>query len=117
MDLEGMARCRGLAVIANGNGEEVIFDIGIFDAGTRANEAAALEMIGGAEARLEQQPFDADEPLGKEIETRQQRDRLERFHLEIDFEMVLQILPNARQIVNRLDADRFEMSGITDARN
>src|SRR5437762_7044163 len=115
LDLEGMSRDRGLAVIANGDRQKVIFDVGIVDAGMRADEAAALEMIGGAETGLEQEPFEPDEGLGEEIEARTQRYRLQAFHLEIEFEMILQIVADARQIVDGRDADRFEMCGIANA--
>src|SRR5215207_10161764 len=50
VNLETMGGCRRLAVVADGDGQEVILNIGIFDARTGADEAAGFEMIGSAQA-------------------------------------------------------------------
>ena len=95
-----MTRGRRLAVIANGGGQEVILQVGIFDAGAGADEAAAFEMIGGAESGLEQQPFKPDHALGDQIHLAVERDRLRAGHLKKYFQMVMEILPDARQIMD-----------------
>ena len=68
MGLKAVGLCGGLAVIANGHRDEVVLNIGIFDAGPRAQEGRHLEMVGGAKACLEKQPFGTDQPLGKEVQ-------------------------------------------------
>jgi hypothetical protein len=60
--------CR-LAVVAHGGGDEVILDIRIVDAGGGAHEGGGLEMVGGAEPRLEEQPLCADQRLGEGLST------------------------------------------------
>ena len=68
VNLEAVALEGHLAVIAHGGGQEVVFDVGIFNAGLRADEAAGFKVIGGSQAGLERQPFQADHGLGVEVE-------------------------------------------------
>ena len=63
MHLETMPRGRGLSVVGDGAGQEMILDIRVLNAGTRADETGGFKVIGGAETGLEQQPLQADQPL------------------------------------------------------
>src|SRR5262245_11269816 len=103
MDLETMTGCGRLAVIANGARQEMILDVGIFDALSGADEAAGFEMVGGAETSTEEQPLGPDQRLGDEVELGVQRHRLLAAHLEVNLEMVLQVLADARKLVQRRD--------------
>ena len=47
----------------------MIFDVGILNAGLRADKAAGFKMIGGPQAGFERQPFQADHGFGVEVET------------------------------------------------
>src|SRR5687768_13795535 len=98
MNLETMGRRRRLPVIAHGDGKEMILDVGIFDTGAGTDEGTGFKMIGGAQTFLPEEPFDADHSLGEQIELRIERNRQEAFVLEIDFEMVVEILADARQM-------------------
>ena len=73
---------------------------GYGDAGAAADEAAGLEVIGGAQTVLAQQPARADQRAAPQIDRRIQGDRFLAGHLEIEFQMILQILADAGQIVN-----------------
>ncbi len=116
MRLEAVRLGRGLAVVAHGGRDEMILDVGVVDAGRRAHEGCRLEMVGGAEAGLEEQPFGADQRLGERVEDRIERDRLERFLLDVEFHMVLQIAPDAGAVGDDLDAVALQLLGRSDAR-
>ena len=68
-------------------------------------------MVGGAQSGLEEHPAGPDQELAEPAEFGVQADRLFAMELEIDFEMVLQVLPDTRERVDRRDAriaqDRF----------
>ncbi len=53
------------AVVADGGGQKMILDIGPAYAGLGANEAAALEVVGSAQALFRQQPAGAEARLGQ----------------------------------------------------
>ena len=55
-----MAADRRAAVVAHGEREEVVLDVGVLDAGRGADEGGALELVRGAEAGLGEQPLGAD---------------------------------------------------------
>jgi hypothetical protein len=67
LNLEAMAAEGKLAVIAHGGGQEVILDVGILNAGLRADKAAGFKVIGGSQPGFERQPFQADHAFRKEI--------------------------------------------------
>ncbi len=73
-------------------------------------------MIAGAQPVLAQQPTRADQGAIPEIDGRVQCDRFLAGHLEIKFQMVLQVLADAGQIVNHGDAVRAQFRRRTDAR-
>ena len=52
-------------VIGGGDGQKVILQAGMLDAGAAADEAAGLEMIGRAGAGAEEGPLHADEELAQ----------------------------------------------------
>jgi hypothetical protein len=89
------------AVVGHRHRQEMILDVGIGDARAAADEAAGLEMIGGAEAVLAQQPAQRrSAPSASRIDRGVQRDRLLAGHLKIEFQMILQILADARQVLD-----------------
>ena len=96
MRLEAVRLGRRLAVVAHRRREEVVLDVGIVDAGRRAHEGRRLELVGGAEPGLEEQPLRADQRLGERVEHRVERDRLGRFLLDVELQMVLQVLRRRR---------------------
>ena len=49
--------CGRAAVIARRDRQEVILQVGMLDAGMAADEAAGLEMVGGAETGAEERPL------------------------------------------------------------
>ena len=53
MHLEAVRGRRGAAVIADRRRQEVQLQVGVGDAGARADEGAGLEMVGGAEPGAE----------------------------------------------------------------
>ena len=95
MRLEAMALHRRLAVIAHGCGDEVELDVRIIDACGGADEGAGFKMVGRAKAGFEEQPFRADQPLGKQVEFGIERQRLRAALLDIDFHMILQVFADA----------------------
>ncbi len=107
------------AVIGDRHRQEMELDVGIAHARARADEAAGLEMIGGAETAPAGQPVQPDEAARDEAGVAVERDRLLRGDLEIELEMVLQVLadprtvgddvdPEAPQLRRRADAGKFQ---------
>ncbi|ENN86115.1 hypothetical protein RHSP_32539 [Rhizobium freirei PRF 81] len=103
MHLEAVAPGRRLAVIADGNRQEVILDIRLLDAGRRAQERTGFELVGGAEPLLEEQPLRARDPLHVPGQPGIERHRLHADLLEIEFHMVLQVRADARSVELHLD--------------
>src|SRR5437868_4585038 len=109
MDLIAMSAGRRLAVVADGGGKKMELQVGIFDAGAGADEAAGFEMVGGAEAALEEQPLSTDQRLGEKAHLAIEGDRLPAGDLHENFEMIVQVLPHPRQMVEGRDADLLQM--------
>ena len=57
MGLEAVALDRGAAVVADGERQEMVLDVGVVDAGGGADEGGGFELVRGAEAGLGQQPL------------------------------------------------------------
>src|ERR1700733_13666456 len=83
-------------------------NVGIANAGARADETPGLEMIGGAEAAPTRKPFCADEGASEEAGMGKERDRLLGGDLKSEFEMVLQVFPNAGPFGNDVDPKRAQ---------
>ena len=77
MRLEAMLSRQRRAVIGDGHRQEMELNVGITNAGARADEAPGLEMIGGAEAAARAQSHSAaDKSAPEEASMRKERDRL-----------------------------------------
>ena len=117
MGLIAMAFGLLAAVIGGRDGQEVILQIGMLDAGMAADEAAGLEMVGGARAAAEEGPLHADQELAQRaLHHGIEGDRLQAGVLDIGLEMVLQVLPDAGQVLDHRDLELPQMIGGTDAR-
>src|SRR5277367_6177917 len=95
MRLEAVLFRQGRAVIGDGHRQEMELNVRVANAGARTDEAAGLEMIGGAEAAFADKPFSADKRALDETRMRKERDRLLGGDLKSKFEMVLQVFANA----------------------
>ena len=116
MRLEAVLAGERRAVIGDRHRQEVELDVGIAHAGARADEAAGLEMIGGAEAAPAQQPVQPDHARATRPVWPIERDRLLRGDLEIELQMVLQILADAGPVGDDVDAERAQLRRRADAR-
>ena len=63
MKLEAVAGSRRTPVIADGDGQEMILDVRIGNAFSRADEAKRLELVRRAQPALEEQPLGTDPRL------------------------------------------------------
>ncbi len=115
MRLETMPVRHRAAVIGDGERQEMELNVGIGDAGAAADETAALEMVGRAKPVLAQQPARADRELRQRVHRGIERDRLGAFHLEIEFEMVLQIFADPGQIMDHIDTVRPKLRRRSDS--
>ena len=104
MGLKAMPIGRRLAVITNGDRQEVILNIGIVDTRFGAHKGGAFKLVGGAKTGFEEQPLSADHRLGKQIQLRIERNRLGAGLLDIQFQMILQIAANAWTVGQNLDS-------------
>src|SRR6185437_13444687 len=93
----------------------MILDVGMANTGATADEAAALEMIGGAEAIMAEQPARADRELRERPRGRIERHLLRAGELEVEFQMILQIGADTRQIVHDRNGVLHEFRGGTDS--
>ena len=90
-------------------------DVGIADAGARADEAAGLEMVGRAEPSPAREPLKPDQSARDKTGVAVERDRLFRGHLEIELEMVLKVLADPRPVGDDVDSEGPQLRGRTDA--
>src|SRR5208282_5558106 len=81
MGLEAVLPGERRAVVGDRHRQEMELDVGMADARARADEAAGLEMIGGAEAASAGQPIEADPRARNEAGLAIKRDRLLRCDL------------------------------------
>ena len=114
MCLKPVAPCQRLAIIGHCEWQEVVLQIRIVHTGAAAHEATGLEMVGGTRPIMAQQPPHGDPRLGWWAHRRIERDRLATLHLEIEFQMVLQVLAHARQLPHHPDAQRAQLLGWPD---
>src|SRR5581483_4589005 len=84
MSLKTVLACKRGAVVAHRHGEEMELDVREADSRTAANEPARLEMIGGAEAIVQQQPARANQCPTPGVLILVERDRLATGDLEIE---------------------------------
>ena len=61
MGLKAVLARQGRAVVGDRHRQEMELDVGVANARARADEAAGLEMIGGADALAAQEPLRADQ--------------------------------------------------------
>ena len=116
MRLEAVRFRRRPSVVAHRGGNEMVLDVRVVDAGRGTHEGGCLEMVRCAEAGLEEQPLGADQRFRKWIEDRVERDRLDRFLLDIELHVILQVLSDARPVRDDRDAVFLELFRRTDAR-
>src|SRR5215472_2561938 len=115
MGLEAVAIGERLAVVADREREKVKLEVRPGDAGAAADEAAAFEMIAGAEAMTGEQPAGADQRLRDWVDVRIERDRLAARDLEVEFQMVLQVPADTGAVGEDGEAERLEFGGGADA--
>ena len=94
----------------------MVLEVRPFHAVAGTDEAAALEVVGGAEPPLGQQPLGADLRLRHLAERPVERDRLAAFHLEIEFEVVCEVAADARPVGHDRDPVLEELRRGADAR-
>ena len=94
-----------LAVVRDRDRQEVVLEVGVADARAAADEAARLEMIGGAEPRAEEKPLDADPAHRQQVLRRVERDRLRARVLHVGFDVVLQVLADSGNVGDRRDVE------------
>ena len=116
MGLEAMASSRCLAVVTHRHRQKVVLQVGVHHAGLAADETTGLEMVGGAQAAAQQQPFDADLRHHQRVGGRIQRDRLLAGVLHIGFQVVLQVLAHAAERRPYPNAQPLQQGRVADAR-
>jgi hypothetical protein len=107
MGLKAMSLGGGLAVIAHGDGQEVVLDVRIVHALVGPDEGAAFKLVRRPKPGAGEQPLRADDRLAPEVPVFVKRYRQLRCKLHVDFQMVLQVRPDARPVRHHLDTVRF----------
>src|SRR5690625_186422 len=103
MSLKTVAFYRVAAVIVHRDRQEVVLQVRVLDAGAAADEAARLEVAGGAWTLFEEQPSCADPRLVPRLSCRIDADRLCAGMLHVDFQVILEVLAYPRQLVHHFD--------------
>ena len=99
MHLEAVApQCLG-AVVAHGGRQKVELHVRPLPVGGGPQERTGLEVVGAAEPVPEQQPAQADTGLAQGVQPAVQGDGFEAPILAIDFQVILQVLTHAGQLV------------------
>ncbi|MDH6501180.1 hypothetical protein M2156_007399 [Streptomyces sp. SAI-149] len=102
------------AVVADRDRQEVEHQVGVVDVIVAAREAARLEVIGRRGA-LAEEPLQPDEGGAPFREIRLHGDGLLAGVLDVHLQVVLQVLADARQVVDDVDAERAQLLGVADA--
>ena len=110
MALEGAG-----AVVGDGPGQEVELDVRVLHAGAAADVAVGFKLVGGAQAPFQEQPVGTDPGFRQGSEPAVQGDLLRALLLHPDFQMILQVLAHAGQIVHHFDAVFLKVVRRTDA--
>src|SRR5215207_4666001 len=105
MGLEAMLGRHRATVVADCHRKEMELDVRVGNSRARADEAAALEVVGRPETVAAHQPAHADQRFGDGAEGGIERDGLSRGDLEVELEMILQVLADPRKVVHGLDAE------------
>src|ERR1019366_10469333 len=103
MDLVAVTTGRTGAVVADRQGQEVEYQVGVPDLLVAAHEAAALEVVRRPRTAPEEQPVEADPRPAPLLGDRLHREGLEALVLEVDLEVVLEVPPDRRQVVHDVD--------------
>ena len=111
-----MALRGSLAVVTDGQRQEVILDVGVIHRIGGPDKSAAFELVGRAKPGLLQQPFHADPAFAQQVIVCIKRDRFQRLVLHIDFKMVLQVRTDPRPVGQGRDAVLAQVVGRPDAR-
>ena len=111
MGLEAVGFDRVAAVVVNRDRQEMVLDVRPREALVRADEAARLELVAGAGAGADEQPFRPDGRLVVPFQRRVQRDRLGAFILQVHLQVILEIGADAGDIGHLGDAQLVQQRG------
>src|SRR3989339_1387548 len=102
------------SVIADGQRQEMKLDIGVCHILIAPDKTAGFKMVCGSYPGSVKEPLITDKRFFPPFEGRVHGYGFFAFILNIDFQVVLQVLSNTREIVDNRDAESFELPGIPD---
>ena len=107
----------GAPVVADRERQEVEHQVRVGDVVVAAREPAALEVVGGSGPAAQEQPLGPDERPAPFLGGRRlHRNGLEALVLDVDLEMILEMVADAREIGHDRDAKALEIAGRARAR-
>ena len=116
MGLKTMALYGRRSVVANGHGNEMVLQIGVFNARITADKSTGLHVVGRAQAAAIEHPLHANTEFGQRTHRRVQGYGLLAAHLHIGFHMVLQIFTDTAQGDGNWQVQRFKQARVPNAR-
>ena len=96
------------AVVVNGDRQEVVLDVRPLEFRASADETTSLELVAGADTGAVEQPLGTDGRLVPPQQRWVQRYRLGAGVLQVQLQVVLQVLADARQVVDHRDVEAFQ---------
>ena len=110
--LVAVALRRHAPVVPDGDRQEVEHEVRVVDVVVAPDEAAALEVVGGAQAATVDEPLVPDLGAGAHPQTGCDRHRLLRRVLDVDLEVVLEVRTDTRDIRDDVDAEGAQVVGV-----
>mmetsp|Transcript_9968 Transcript_9968/g.33245 ORF Transcript_9968/g.33245 Transcript_9968/m.33245 type:complete len:270 (-) Transcript_9968:943-1752(-) len=116
MSLKPMAFYDAIPIVRSSHRHEMVLDVWIFYPGVTSDEPCRLHVVRCPQPLPRQDPLDSNPELPDDVEMVVEGDRLLASVLKEELEVILEVLPDARQMMTSLHPDAAQMAAVTDTR-